>query len=123
MKGNIQINVQVNFVNEQSDATISQYTFAYTITITNNGSTGAQLLTRRWRITDETSHTEDVIGEGVVGQQPHLMPGESYRYSSGSIIKTPTGTMKGAYGMVNDEGERFKAEIPEFVLSEPYTLH
>ncbi len=123
MKNNIQINVQVNFVDEQSDATISQYTFAYTITITNNGSTGAQLLTRRWRITDETSHTEDVIGEGVVGQQPHLMPGESYRYSSGSIIKTPTGTMKGAYGMVNDEGERFKAEIPEFVLSEPYTLH
>ena len=123
MKNNIQINVQVNFVDEQSDATISQYTFAYTITITNNGSTGAQLLTRRWCITDETSHTEDVIGEGVVGQQPHLMPGESYRYSSGSIIKTPTGTMKGAYGMVNDEGERFKAEIPEFVLSEPYTLH
>ena len=123
MKNNINIAVKVTFIEEQSRPSSNQYTYAYTITITNNGTIGAQLLTRRWRIQDETGHTEDVIGEGVVGQQPHLQPGESYQYSSGSVIKTETGTMKGAYGMVNDEGERFEAEIPEFILSEPYTLH
>ena len=123
MKNNIKIDVQVSFIEERSSAAINQYTFAYTITITNQGEVGAQLLTRHWRIQDETGHVEDVIGEGVIGQQPHLMPGESYQYSSGSVIKTPTGTMKGAYGMINDEGERFEAKIPEFVLSEPYTLH
>lgn len=123
MKNNIKIDVQVSFIEERSSAAINQHTFAYTITITNQGEVGAQLLTRHWRIQDETGHVEDVIGEGVIGQQPHLMPGESYQYSSGSVIKTPTGTMKGAYGMVNDDGERFEAEIPEFILSEPYTLH
>jgi ApaG protein len=123
MKNNIKIDVKVSFIEEQSSAEINQYTFAYTITITNNGSIGAQLLTRRWLIQDETGYMEEVIGEGVVGQQPHIMPGESYQYSSGSVLKTATGTMKGAYGMVNDEGERFEATIPEFVLSEPYTLH
>mgnify|MGYP001597777053 CR=1 FL=1 len=123
MKNNIKIDVQVSFIEEQSQASNNQFTFAYTITITNNGSIGAQLLTRHWRIQDETGHTEDVIGEGVVGRQPHLMPGESYQYSSGSVIKTATGTMKGAYGMINDEGERFEVDIAEFVLSEPYTLH
>ncbi|MDB2590725.1 Co2+/Mg2+ efflux protein ApaG [Candidatus Thioglobus sp.] len=123
MKNSIQIDVQVSFIKEQSSAAINQYAFAYTITITNNGSLGAQLLTRHWRIQDETKHIEDVIGEGVIGEQPHLMPGESYQYSSGSVIKTATGTMKGTYGMVNDEGERFEAKIPEFILSEPYTLH
>lgn len=123
MKNNIKIKVQVSFIEEQSSAAINQYTFAYTITITNNGSIGAQLLTRRWLIQDETGRMEEVIGEGVVGQQPHIMPGESYQYSSGSVIKTATGTMKGTYGMVDDEGERFEATIPEFVLSEPYTLH
>ncbi|MDG2396007.1 Co2+/Mg2+ efflux protein ApaG [Candidatus Thioglobus sp.] len=123
MKNNIKIDVKVSFIEEQSSATINQHTFAYTITITNNGSIGAQLLTRRWLIQDETGRMEEVIGEGVVGQQPHIMPGESYQYSSGSVIKTATGTMKGTYGMINDEGERFEATIPEFVLSEPYTLH
>ena len=123
MKNNIKIDVQVSFIEERSNAANNQHTFAYTITIANQGTVGAQLLTRHWRIQYETGHVEDVIGEGVIGQQPHLMPGESYQYSSGSVIKTPTGTMKGAYGMINDEGERFEAKIPEFVLSEPYTLH
>jgi ApaG protein len=123
MKNNIKIDVKVRFIESQSRASVKQFTFAYTITITNNGSIGAQLLTRHWLITDETNHTEDVVGEGVVGQQPHLMPGESFQYSSGSVIKTATGTMQGAYGMVNDEGERFEANIAEFILSEPYTLH
>jgi ApaG protein len=123
MKNNIKIDVQVKFIESQSRASSKQFTFAYTITITNNGSTGAQLLTRHWLITDENNHIEDVVGEGVVGQQPHLMPGESFQYSSGSVIKTATGSMKGVYGMVNDEGDRFEAKIAEFILSEPYTLH
>ena len=123
MKNNIKIEVQVTYLADQSNIAQNQYAFAYNITITNNGEVGAQLRTRHWHIQDESGDVEDVIGEGVVGQQPHLMPGESYQYSSGSVIKTATGTMKGAYGMVNDEGERFEAEIPEFILSEPYTLH
>ncbi|MBC8494083.1 MAG: Co2+/Mg2+ efflux protein ApaG [Candidatus Thioglobus sp.] len=123
MKNNININVDVRFIKDQSHPEHHQFTFSYTITITNNGSIGAQLLTRRWLIQDETGHLEEVIGEGVVGQQPHLHPGESYQYTSGSVIKTATGTMKGAYGMINDDGERFEAEIAEFILSEPYTLH
>jgi ApaG protein len=66
---------------------------------------------------------EEVIGEGVIGQQPHLSPGENFEYSSGAIISTVTGSMKGSYGMINDQGQRFDAVIPEFTLSEPYTLH
>ncbi len=123
MKNNINIAVKVNFIEQQSHPFSNQYAYAYTITITNNGTIGAQLLTRHWRIQDETGHIEEVIGEGVVGQQPHILPGESYQYSSGSIIKTQTGTMQGTYGMVNDEGDRFEVEIPAFMLSEPYTLH
>jgi ApaG protein len=123
MKNNIKIDVKVRFIESQSRASVKQFTFAYPITITNNGSIGAQLLTRHWLITDATNHSEDVVGEGVVGQQQHIMTGESFQYSSGSVIKTATGTMQGAYGMVNDEGERFEANIAEFILSEPYTLH
>ncbi|HIM58482.1 MAG TPA: Co2+/Mg2+ efflux protein ApaG, partial [Gammaproteobacteria bacterium] len=119
MKNNININVRVSYLENQSSAQHNQYAYAYTITITNNGQIGAQLRTRRWHIQDETGHIEEVTGEGVVGHQPHLMPGESFEYSSGAMIKTVTGVMKGVYGMVNDEGELFEAEIPQFVLSEP----
>ena len=123
MKNNIKISVQVAYLEEQSNIPSGQYAFAYTITITNNGSVGAQLNTRYWQITDEAGEIEEVVGEGVVGQQPHLSPGESFNYSSGAVIKTITGSMKGSYGMINDDGYRFDAEIPEFVLSKPYTLH
>jgi len=123
MKNKIEVNVEVTFLPEQSNLVSSQYAYAYTITITNNGETGAQLRTRRWLIQDESGETEEVIGEGVIGQQPHLSPGESFKYSSGAVISTETGTMKGSYGMISDQGQRFDAEIPEFTLSEPYTLH
>ena len=123
MKNNIEINVEVTYLSDQSDIVNKQYAYAYTIKITNQGDTGAQLRTRRWLIQDESGETEEVIGEGVIGQQPHLSPGESFKYSSGAIISTETGTMKGSYGMISDIGQRFDADIPEFTLSEPHTLH
>jgi len=123
MKNKIEVNVEVTYLPEQSNLVSSQYAYAYTITITNNGETGAQLRTRRWLIQDESGETEEVVGEGVIGQQPHLSPGESFKYSSGAVISTETGTMKGSYGMISDQGQRFDAVIPEFTLSEPYTLH
>ena len=123
MKNKIEVNVEVTYLPEQSNLVNSQYAYAYTITIKNNGDTGAQLRTRRWLIQDESGETEEVIGEGVIGQQPHLAPGESFKYSSGAVISTETGTMKGSYGMISDQGQRFDAVIPEFTLSEPYTLH
>ena len=92
MKNNIEINVEVTYLSDQSDVINKQYAYAYTITITNQGDVGAQLRTRRWLIQDESGQTEEVIGEGVIGQQPHLSPGESFQYSSGAIINTETGT-------------------------------
>ncbi|HIF35610.1 MAG TPA: Co2+/Mg2+ efflux protein ApaG [Candidatus Thioglobus sp.] len=123
MKNKIEVSVKVTYLPSQSNISGSQYAYAYTITITNNGESGAQLRTRHWLIQDESGEVEEVIGEGVIGQQPHLSPGESFEYSSGAIISTLTGSMKGSYGMINDQGQRFDAVIPEFTLSEPYTLH
>ncbi|MGE4575478.1 MAG: Co2+/Mg2+ efflux protein ApaG [Candidatus Pseudothioglobus sp.] len=123
MKNKIEVSVKVTYLPGQSNISGSQYAYAYTITITNNGESGAQLRTRHWLIQDESGEVEEVIGEGVIGQQPHLSPGESFEYSSGAIISTLTGSMKGSYGMINDQGQRFDAVIPEFTLSEPYTLH
>ena len=123
MKNKIEVSVKVTYLPGQSNISGSQYAYAYTITITNNGESGAQLRTRHWLIQDESGEVEEVIGEGVIGQQPHLSPGESFEYSSGAIISTVTGSMKGSYGMINDQGQQFDAVIPEFTLSEPYTLH
>ena len=123
MKNPIKISVQTTYLQEQSDTEHQQFAHSYTINITNHSDIGAQLLARHWYIQDEMGHVETVIGEGVVGQQPHISPGESFEYSSGAVIKTPTGTMKGSYSMLGDDGSRFEVEIPEFILSEPYTLH
>ena len=123
MKNKIEVSVKVTYLPDQSNISGSQYAYAYTINIVNKGESGAQLRTRHWLIQDESGEVEEVIGEGVIGQQPHLSPGESFEYSSGAIISTVTGSMKGSYGMINDQGQRFDAVIPEFTLSEPYTLH
>jgi ApaG protein len=123
MKNKIEVSVKVTYLPDQSNISGSQYAYAYTINIVNKGESGAQLRTRHWLIQDESGVVEEVIGEGVIGQQPHLSPGESFEYSSGAIINTVTGSMKGSYGMINDQGQRFNAVIPEFTLSEPYTLH
>ncbi|CAC9535827.1 ApaG protein [uncultured Gammaproteobacteria bacterium] len=122
MKNNIKITVKVAPIEAQTIPFNSQYAFAYTITISNQGEIGSRLISRHWFIQDETGYTEEVIGEGVVGKQPHLLPNESFEYTSGAMIKTPTGTMKGKYHMISDTGEHFSVEIAEFVLSKPYTL-
>ena len=120
-----QINVDVDtlYIESESSPVNSQYVFAYTITITNTGTEAAKLITRHWMITDANGLVEEVRGDGVVGEQPHLKPGEGFQYTSGAVLKTPIGTMSGSYQMVADNGNNFEAEIPEFILSSPRTLH
>lgn len=123
--GKYQIDIQVTtaFVPSQSDPANNRFVFAYTITITNTGSTTAQLLTRHWVITDANNKVQEVRGEGVIGEQPILKPGASFQYTSGTVIETPVGTMGGSYQMQAEDGTGFDAMIPEFTLSMPRTLH
>ncbi|NOS87949.1 MAG: Co2+/Mg2+ efflux protein ApaG [Methylococcaceae bacterium] len=111
------------FIAEQSVPEQDRYVFAYTITIVNEGTVPAQLLERHWLITDSNGKIQEVRGEGVIGEQPYLKPGESFRYTSGAILETPVGTMQGQYTMRSDEGDDFAASIPQFTLSIPRTLH
>jgi ApaG protein len=104
------------YLPEQSAPEDEVYGFAYTVTITNTGEVAAQLISRHWIISDARGHTEEVKGLGVVGHQPLLKPGESFQYSSGSRLRTPSGTMHGSYFFVAEDGERFEAAIPAFVL-------
>ena len=104
------------YLPEQSAPEQDVYGFAYTVTITNTGDVAAQLISRHWVISDANGHTEEVKGLGVVGHQPLLKPGESFQYSSGSRLRTPTGTMHGSYFFVAEDGERFEASIAMFVL-------
>lgn len=122
-KYRIDISVKTAFLAEQSAPETDRYVFAYTITIANAGTVPARLLTRHWIITDANNKVREVRGEGVVGEQPYLAPGMSFEYTSGAIIETPVGTMRGSYQMVADDGAAFDAEIPEFTLSVPRTLH
>jgi ApaG protein len=122
-KYRITVQAVSQYLPDQSDEADRRYVFAYTITITNTGETTAQLMSRHWIITDADSQVQEVRGMGVVGEQPTLRPGESFQYSSGSAIATPVGTMAGSYQMVADDGTRFDAEIPTFVLSVPRVLH
>jgi len=115
----IQIEVETRFLPDQSDTDENRYVFAYTITIHNNGPLPAQLLSRRWLITDATGQTQEVSGDGVVGEQPTIRPGNLHRYSSFSVIETPVGTMEGSYAMVDKEGQAFDAAIPVFRLAVP----
>jgi ApaG protein len=122
-KNNIIVEATPRYIAEQSVPDKGRYVFAYTITITNAGSVPATLLTRHWVITDSNGRIQEVNGEGVIGEQPYLKPGESFRYTSGAMIETPVGIMQGKYLMVSDEGDNFKAAIPKFTLSIPRTLH
>jgi ApaG protein len=123
MQHNIKVEVDTSYIEEQSLPQQDRYVFAYTITIRNEGEVPARLLTRHWVITDANGKTNEVRGEGVVGEQPYLKPGESFRYTSGTLLETPVGSMEGSYQMVADDGEQFDAEIPPFTLSIPRTLH
>lgn len=120
---NIHIAVQTAFIPEQSDADSGRFAFAYTITIRNDGNIPAKLMTRHWVITHGNGKVEEVNGDGVVGEQPHLRPGESFEYTSGTILETPFGDMNGTYHMLADDGVEFEASIPQFALSLPNTLH
>lgn len=115
--------VRTQYLAEQSDPGKSSYVFSYTITIKNSGNVPAQLISRHWVITDANNHVQEVNGLGVVGHQPLLKPGEQFEYSSGTQMATPQGSMYGEYFCVAEDGHRFEAKIPEFVLSLPRTLH
>ena len=101
----------------------NRYVFAYTITLRNAGQLPARLLARRWQITDANGKVEEVSGDGVVGEQPWMRPGEDFEYTSGAVLETPVGIMGGSYQMLADDGTEFEAPIPTFTLSIPRTLH
>jgi ApaG protein len=111
-----QVAVTSQYVADQSDPSDDVYAFSYTITVSNTGTTPAQLISRHWIIVDANGHTEEVKGLGVVGHQPLLKPGESFQYSSGCRLRTPTGTMHGSYFCVAEDAERFDVPIDLFVL-------
>ncbi len=111
------------FLAEQSAPENDRYVFAYTISISNAGEVPAKLLSRQWLITDANGKIQEVRGEGVIGEQPYLRPGETFTYTSGAMIETAVGTMEGIYTMRSDDGNNFDAQIPRFTLSIPRTLH
>lgn len=119
----LEIQIATQFLDEESVPEQDRYVFAYTIRIRNLGRLPAQLVARHWTITDGNGRTEEVHGDGVVGEQPRLEPGEQFTYTSGATLPTSVGTMEGRYDMVGDDGTRFDAPIPPFTLAAPRTLH
>lgn len=119
----VEIKAISRFLPDQSDPSADRYVFAYHITISNHSEQTVKLLTRHWIITDAEDKVQEVRGEGVIGQQPLLRPGESFEYTSGCSIATPVGTMKGSYFMEADDGRQFDAPVAEFTLAMPRTLH
>jgi ApaG protein len=119
----IRVDVDTSYLEDQSDPKERRYVFSYTITIRNEGKVPARLLTRHWIITDSNGKVQEVRGEGVVGEQPYLKPGQGFRYSSGAVLETPVGAMEGSYQMVADDGAQFDAPIAAFRLAMPGLLH
>ncbi|WLH95322.1 Co2+/Mg2+ efflux protein ApaG [Pseudomonas hefeiensis] len=119
----VDVSVATRFLAEQSQPEHNRFAFAYTITVSNNGSLPARLLSRHWVITDGDGHVEHVRGEGVVGQQPLIDAGKSHSYSSGTVMTTKVGTMQGTYQMLAEDGKRFDAIIKPFRLAVPGALH
>ena len=120
---NVKVDVDVQYMPEHSEPDNERFVFTYHITIRNEGDVAAQLLTRHWLITDANSKVQEVRGEGVIGEQPHLEPGEGFSYTSATMIETPVGSMQGSYQMMADDGKTFDAEIAAFSLSRPGMLH
>jgi ApaG protein len=119
----IQVDVETAYLEEQSEPAEHRFVFAYTVTLRNAGQVPAKLLTRHWIITDANGRIQEVRGEGVVGEQPHLQPGQGFRYSSGAVLETPVGSMHGSYQMLGDDGQHFDAPIAAFRLAKPGLLH
>ena len=117
------IQTQVNYLPDQSDELDNRFVFSYTISITNLGNIAAKLISRHWIITDAHHHVQEVRGQGVVGEQPLLKPNQSFEYTSGTVLTTQVGTMRGSYQMQAEDGTQFDVEIPLFVLSVPRVLH
>jgi ApaG protein len=120
---NFTIKVKSNFVPEQSDPQRQRYVFSYHITITNCGNRSAQLLARKWIITNGDGKTQEVSGAGVVGQQPVIEPGQQHQYTSGAVLETEVGSMSGHYKMKGEDGQLFNADISPFTLFFPNALH
>ena len=119
----IRIDVRTAYLERQSSPAEDVFAFTYTITIRNDGAVPAQLVSRHWIITDADGHVQEVRGPGVVGKQPLIHPGESFEYSSGAVIATPVGSMRGSYHMVDQAGRKFEAPIAAFTLAMPGALH
>lgn len=119
----VDVGVTTQYIEDQSSPEENRFVFSYTITIHNSGSLAAKLLTRHWIINDANGNVQEVHGEGVVGEQPYLLPDESFEYTSGTVIETPVGSMEGSYQMITDDGFAFDANIPAFTLSLPNALH
>lgn len=119
---NIEVTVEPFYLEEQSDPGENHYVWGYRITIANDSEVTVQLRSRYWRITDGNGHVEEVRGAGVIGEQPVLNPGDSFQYSSGCPLKTPSGVMVGHYTMQASDGERFNIDIPAFSLDLPDQL-
>ena len=119
----ILISVQSHYLREHSDPEENRFAFGYTVTIVNRGPIAAKLLTRHWIITDANGQVQEVHGEGVIGEQPVIQPGQKYQYSSGALLTTPVGSMHGAYTMLTPEGEHFEADIPAFSLAIPEVVN
>lgn len=115
--------VKTTYIEEQSAPELNRFVFAYTVTIRNEGNIAAKLQSRHWVITDAHGNVQEVKGVGVVGEQPHLKPGESFQYTSGTVLETPVGSMEGSYLMAADDDTEFDAVIPAFTLSVPHALH
>ena len=119
----IDVTIVTRYLPGQSQPEHSRFAFAYDVTIHNSGELPAQLLARHWVITDGNGQVQEVRGAGVIGEQPLIAPGESHRYSSGTLMATQVGTMQGSYQMLADDGQRFDAPIAPFRLAVPGALH
>ncbi len=119
----MQVTVETEYLPDQSDEEGQRWVFAYHISILNRGDVTARLLTRHWVITDGEERSREVHGEGVVGEQPSIAPGQAFQYSSGAILETEVGTMHGSYQMIAEDGTCFDTEVPAFTLAVPRALH
>jgi ApaG protein len=119
----LRVRVKATFWPERSSPDAGQWAFTYSVIISNEGSSAATLRSRHWVITDATGRVEEVRGEGVVGKQPTLQPGESFEYTSWAMLRTPFGTMRGEYQLERDSGAPFNARIAEFALTQPNALN
>ena len=122
-KYNIDVVIETAYIDEQSSPVLHHFVFSYTISITNTGELPTKLLRRHWFITNSEGKVFEVEGEGVIGDQPKIAPGETYSYTSGTVLDTPVGTMQGSYQMIAEDGSQLEVTIPAFTLAQPKHLH